>query len=467
DVCQQLGSKKKFLLVNVLVVVLNAGLGILVNIAAFTNTSFRRHHYLTFPIDAGNVSLSTSPLGAGGVLPSAYGVMDSSGNYTTYAFVWPAQEWDVVTAESRVCLATQASVEHLFWVAWQAETWTGPMSVSIFVPGSDYAVAAAMVSYLRRCFPSVQERVSFHLVHTRTRPPRSSPHLEMLHLTCEEPEDSNNVLLSLRDKNEPRERRYPQNLMRNIARRACPCEYSITVDVDMLTPPYMADNLTGFLSGVRSGEPCWKCAFVVPVYELHNTVTYPPEDKMELLRLVLKGLARRFHLKVYVKNQGNSHLEKWEIEPRETDSGHYNILYNITTYQEFWEPIMVLPYTAPLFDERFIGYGFTRSSQVYEMHCRGFQFHVLDKAFLTHRDFQTTSNYPPTRLAQIEINKVRYQMFKRELHASLGLSPPSPLKGPPLRQQLLAHKSRSHHTTRISSPRKLPPADQSKTKEDH
>ncbi|XP_064118757.1 beta-1,4-glucuronyltransferase 1-like [Macrobrachium nipponense] len=430
-----MGGRRNFLLVNMAVVLLNAGLGILVNLAAFTNRSGIRERYLTLPVDDGNLSMSNPALAPGEIILGAYGLLDTSGNYSTHAFVWPAQDWPLVTSESRVCLVTQASVDRLFWVAWQAESWSGPLSVSVFAPGSDFAVASAMISYLRRCFPNVQERVSFHLVHTRGRPPRPTPHPQTHRLNCDDPEESNKILMNLRDETEPRERRYPQNLMRNLARRTCPCDYALTIDVDMLPVSFMAENLTGFLNSVAP-TPCKKCAYVVPVYELDNSVTYSPSDKMELLHLLLKGHARRFHMKVYARNQGNSHLERWEAEPGRDDNGEYKVMYNITTYEEFWEPILLLPYTAPLFDERFVGYGFTRSSQVYELHRRGFTFQVLDQAFLTHRGFQTTSSYQPSRFAQIEINKVRYQMFKRDLHARLGLAPPQPMKMPNLRQQL-------------------------------
>ena len=41
-------------------------------------------------------------------------------------------------------------------------------------------------------------------------------------------------------------------------------------------------------------------------------------------------------------------------------------------------------------------------SQIYELDKRGYKFSVLDSAFLTHRGFQTTETYPPSRHAQIE-----------------------------------------------------------------
>ena len=77
-------------------------------------------------------------------------------------------------------------------------------------------------------------------------------------------------------------------------------------------------------------------------------------------------------LQVYDKNQGNSQLNRWEVLPEQNETissststiPKYSIMYNISTYEEFWEPPLILSATAPGFDERFIGYGFTRSSQV-------------------------------------------------------------------------------------------------------
>lgn len=42
----------------------------------------------------------------------------------------------------------------------------------------------------------------------------------------------------------------------------------------------------------------------------------------------------------------------------------YREIHKITSYEEFWEPIMVLPREAPGYDERFVGFGFCRSSLV-------------------------------------------------------------------------------------------------------
>lgn len=93
---------------------------------------------------------------------------------------------------------------------------------------------------------------------------------------------------------------------------------------------------------------------------------------------------------VFDKNQGNSNLKVWERAPIDTrketlfwslsdgaleNSSEsltletyrqmpYQELYKISSYEEYWEPILVLPQDAPGFDERFVGFGFCRNSQV-------------------------------------------------------------------------------------------------------
>ena len=41
--------------------------------------------------------------------------------------------------------------------------------------------------------------------------------------------------------------------------------------------------------------------------------------------------------------------------------------------------------------------------QVYELKLRGYSFSILDNAFLSHRGFQTTKNYPNYRKVQIQV----------------------------------------------------------------
>ena len=118
-------------------------------------------------------------------------------------------------------------------------------------------------------------------------------------MDCNDPKAVNEMLVHLRDESiyYP-DIFYPQNLLRNIARRSCHTSHSFTIDVDMLIVPDMAESLEIFLDGPHGN--CWNCTYIVPVYEIHDDVQFLPKDKETLIELLNKKLARRFHVKVIV-----------------------------------------------------------------------------------------------------------------------------------------------------------------------
>ncbi|KAF2367103.1 hypothetical protein FHG87_002158, partial [Trinorchestia longiramus] len=342
------------------------------------------------------------------------GYWDKSRVFKVHPFVVKADKWEELT-NWNVCLSSQCSVNLLFWVAEQVKTWNGPMSIAVFVPDMDFIVAKLMIQYMRTCFPAVRDRVSFHFVYPGILPPISNTS-KLLEYDCTRPEPVNDELVKIfRSKellNILEKSRYPQNLLRNIARQSCPNPFCFTPDIDMLSIPRMSDQLNDFLSG-RGIYTCNKCAYVIPTYEISVRATKNPENKQELLKLRKKNYAQEFHIKVFKNNQANSNLTYWEKIPSSPDA--LKVAYNITSWQRHWEPIYVTRATVPAFDERFIGYGFTRNSQVYEMRFAGYSWMMLDGAFLTHRGFQTKRSHSKIRRKQIAENSGRFNVFVREL----------------------------------------------------
>lgn len=88
--------------------------------------------------------------------------------------------------------------------------------------------------------------------------------------------------------------------MRNLARKAALTDFTFVTDVDILPSPGFALGLQTALP--KMTENCAKCAFVVPTYEVDDTVTFPRE-KAELMRLVRREKARPFHEQILVQNQ--------------------------------------------------------------------------------------------------------------------------------------------------------------------
>ncbi|XP_076040898.1 beta-1,4-glucuronyltransferase 1-like [Oratosquilla oratoria] len=336
-------------------------------------------------------------------------MLDKSKSFKTHRHVVTGDLWRKKSHSRKTCLSTQVSADLLFNVARQAETWTGPISVAVFVPAEDYTVAFLMMHYLRTCFPSVRERVTFHMTYPTDLPPKllDNKRLQLHHHG--EPKGINRYIVrKIRTGRLHRKLKslsYPQNLLRNEARTGCQSEFVFTPDADMIATPHLFENLEEFLGG-RFAETCDKCAFVIPVYEISAEVERNPRNKDELLSFLKTGLARPFHVAVYSPNQANSHLDRWESEGAETE---LQVLYNITTWMEKWEPVYVARAPVPNFDERFVGYGFTRNTQVYEMHLDGYTWHMLNNAFLNHRGFQTNQTYSKARWKQIQINSDKYR----------------------------------------------------------
>ena len=64
------------------------------------------------------------------------------------------------------------SVDHLHLVPSVLRTWTGALSVSVFVPDLEMASASLFIERLVHCRPAVAERAAFHFLFPVAKPPR-------------------------------------------------------------------------------------------------------------------------------------------------------------------------------------------------------------------------------------------------------------------------------------------------------
>lgn len=198
-------------------------------------------------------------------------------------------------------LATQSSLDKLISLIQVAKHWNGPISVAVFAVGDDELTRLLLyIIYLRQCFLDIQEKVTFHFAFPKDHipftialEPDSAP-------DCSKPEQVHQSL----HKAKPVERwrvklPYPQNHMRNLARKNCQTKFVFLTDVDIIPSYNMAESLDVFLREHRCKN---KCAYVIPTYEVDERLTFPP-NKSELVRLAKKNLARPFHHKVFIYNQ--------------------------------------------------------------------------------------------------------------------------------------------------------------------
>ncbi|KAK3932399.1 Beta-1,4-glucuronyltransferase 1 [Frankliniella fusca] len=333
-----------------------------------------------------------------------------------------------LSAEYKVTLATQTSLERLHSLVQVVHHWTGPVSVALYAAGDEWPLVQAYVRFLRRCYVPVRDRVTFHAAFPADRMPEPAAAPEQMteilsleaHLDCFRPEPSLKELIRQRRPETMRWRTrhgYPQNHLRNLARRACQVrdsasppparrrgrlrreeligtlcrqtEFVFLVDVDVVPSLGLAQGLNEFLkkapcgagaapaapavlprpprtgagtgprAAPRPGPP--QCAYVIPTYELDERVRFP-RNKSDLVRLAGKGLARPFHHKVFIYNQFATNFSRWQSEG-DADGAPVHVAYNVTNFEFLYEPFYVARDTIPAHDERFMGYGYTRNTQ--------------------------------------------------------------------------------------------------------
>lgn len=234
------------------------------------------------------------------------GRWDAHRMYKYFDFAVIGERFVELSEEYSVCLATQSSLEKLYSLVQVAHHWSGPISAAIFAAGNDELyLLQVYVSYLRKCYPAVRDAVSFHLAYPKDRPPsllRSWLDVQASKFNCAQPEKTLSELMKYRTAETTKWRiknAYPQNHLRNVARKGCQNGYVFLTDVDIIPSVNFAEHLNKFLRTTKCQN---SCAYVIPTYELDNRVKFP-KDKLDLIRLAKKGLARPFHHKVFIYNQ--------------------------------------------------------------------------------------------------------------------------------------------------------------------
>ena len=290
--------------------------------------------------------------------------LDKSHRFKTKMFVAPASKWETLS-ERRVCLAAQTSIDRLHWLLETVDRWSGPISIALFTPDIEYHISTVFLSYLRRCYPKVRDQVSFHFTFPLEHPIKESKKLSEIvgDMSCDDPKRVLDFLLQSRSQEMMLWREsleYPQNLLRNLAKSGCQTEFTFVPDIDMIPYPGLDLELDQFLASEEVSS-CKLCAYVVPTYEISTSCSKMPENKTELLMYVKEKNARKFHEKVYTINQKSSNLSEWQ---KLGQAEKMAVAYKVTQYIFKYEPLYVARADSPQFDERFVGFGMTRNTQV-------------------------------------------------------------------------------------------------------
>lgn len=242
---------------------------------------------------------------------------DASRRFAVRDFAIVGPNFRATAVEHNVCLATQSSLDRLVSLAEAADHWRGAVSVAVYCDADEARVLERVVHHLRRCHAELLSYVALHVV-SAAPPPGSDPLAAWADAfsgaggptaNCSEPPEA----LAWLSRHRPplsakweSGRAYPQNLMRNVARKGCPAEFVMLLDVDVIPSRRMARQVARFLA---AAPRCDKCAYVVPTYELERGAEFP-RNKTQLLAYESQGRAQPFHHKAFRYNQYASNLTR-------------------------------------------------------------------------------------------------------------------------------------------------------------
>lgn len=87
--------------------------------------------------------------------------LDVHRRFRSQMFSVKANNWSKLVESRLLCLGSQTTIDRLHWLMETVKVWSGPISVSLFVPDVEYDIGKVTVNYLRKCIPRIKEQVRF------------------------------------------------------------------------------------------------------------------------------------------------------------------------------------------------------------------------------------------------------------------------------------------------------------------
>ncbi|XP_054828387.1 xylosyl- and glucuronyltransferase LARGE2 isoform X2 [Eublepharis macularius] len=239
----------------------------------------------------------------------------------------------VLTDTTDVTLVAQLSMDRLQMLEAICKHWLGPISLALYMSDAEaqqflrYAQASEVLGSRRN--------VAYHIVYKEGQ-------------------------------------FYPVNFLRNIALKNVQTPYVFLTDVDFL-PMY---GLYHYLrtSILQLELPQRKAALIVPAFEtLHYRLTFP-KSKAELLSMLDMGSLYTFRYHVWPQGHAPTDYAKWRTA---------TVPYRVE-WQPHFEPYVVVRHDCPLYDQRFVGFGWNKVSHVMELDAQEYELLVLPNAFMIH-----------------------------------------------------------------------------------
>ncbi|KAF2366055.1 hypothetical protein FHG87_003195 [Trinorchestia longiramus] len=261
----------------------------------------------------------------------------------------------------------------------------GPVSISVYAPGSDFDSTISTILYLRDCWAEgIKKYVTFHLIYHTDHVPKKIPTTEELlgrKMDCSvDPPKWSNVTTYRQQK----KLLYPVNVARNVARRQASTYFVFPSDVELYPSINFIPEFFKMLKKPDISNTTLPRVFVFSIFEVEENES-PPETKPELTKMLLNKKAIPFHQRVCQRCHTIPHSKEWAAGKVMPGLSVMHVGKREGLFKK-WEPIYVGTQKEPLYDERLSWEGKSdKMTQMYILCVREYEFHILDNAFLVHR----------------------------------------------------------------------------------
>lgn len=350
--------------------------------------------------------------------------MEVHGRYTAIkGFIKREVDFEDHFDPYQVTLTTQSTPKYLHHLLELSRRWgpSGLFSVAVYVPGTDFQTAYAIIAHLRRCHPqTIRRQVDWHLVFDSIHPPRGvnlseSPSFsreeedrQYHHCSCTSKKEDEIACLSKLavSRTSYRSRHsltYPINVLRNVARTgATSTRYLLASDIELYPSIGLAAAFSAFIKAKTEAEtdvfdpknPNRREVYMLPIFEVNSTIP-APEKKHQLVAAFAHGDAQFFHAAVCDQCQRFPGRGDWitnslNASSNEPEKPDPLTVFGVTKRTpalglRYWEPIYIGTHAEPLYDERLSWEGkLDKMSQMYELCLLDYDIIILDNAFLVH-----------------------------------------------------------------------------------
>jgi len=200
--------------------------------------------------------------------------------------------------DESVTYATQATYQYMGKLLELLEHWSGPISMSVYAPGADYAFTMKKIASLRRCIEEVRKRVTFHLFFESEFAPAKILSKSIVDIAGRRANCSVNFS-RVKSKVTFRHKMnltYPINVARNVARENAQTHFTLSSDIELVPSQHVPEWFTQMMrrdddDALKRGLPS---IFVLPIFEIRKPYQ-PPWRKDGLVTMIKMRAAQIFH----------------------------------------------------------------------------------------------------------------------------------------------------------------------------